>query len=98
MIVEKATLDVKSGQEAKFEKDFRRASKTIAKMKGYISHEILRCIEKRNRYLLIVNWEKIEDHEQGFRKSDEYLKWKELLHHYYDPFPTVEHYEKIELD
>ena len=95
MIVEKATIDVISGQESEFEKDFRTASKIISSMNGYISHQILRCIEKRNRYLLIVNWEKLEDHEIGFRKSEEYIKWKNLLHHYYDPFPTVEHYEKI---
>ena len=95
MIVEKATLDVISGQESEFEKDFRIASKIISSMNGYISHQILRCIEKRNRYLLIVNWEKLEDHEIGFRTSEEYIKWKNLLHHYYDPFPTVEHYEKF---
>lgn len=98
MIVEKATLDIEPGQEVEFENDFRIASKIISSMKGYISHEILRCLEKRNRYLLIVYWEKLEDHEDGFRKSQQYLEWKRLLHHYYDPFPVVEHYEKIVID
>ena len=98
MILEKATLDIVSGKEAEFENDFRSASNIISSMKGYISHEILRCLEKRNRYLLIVQWEKLEHHEDGFRKSQQYLEWKKLLHHYYDPFPTVEHYEKIAIN
>ena len=47
---------------------------------------------KEDKYILLVNWETIEDHEIGFRKSDEYQEWKALLHHFYEPFPTVEHY------
>ena len=52
-----------------------------------------RCIETPNRYLLLVQWEKLEDHTIGFRQSNRYSKWREMLHHFYDPFPTVEHYE-----
>ena len=31
----------------------------------------------------------------GFRQSSEYQQWKSLLHHFYDPFPIVEHYESV---
>jgi heme-degrading monooxygenase HmoA len=61
-------------------------------MPGYISHNLRRCIEKPSRYILLVSWEKLEDHTVGFRGSAEYGQWKSLLHHYYDPFPEVEHY------
>ena len=37
-----------------------------------------------------------EDHEVGFRQSPQYLAWKRLLHHFYDPFPVVEHFELVE--
>ncbi|NJL51951.1 MAG: antibiotic biosynthesis monooxygenase, partial [Hydrococcus sp. SU_1_0] len=39
--------------------------------------------------------ETIEDHTVGFRQSAEYQIWKKLLHHFYDPLPTVEHYQTI---
>jgi heme-degrading monooxygenase HmoA len=42
-----------------------------------------------------VYWQSLEDHTVGFRGSASYQEWKKLLHHYYDPFPTVEHYEQI---
>jgi len=45
---------------------------------------------------LLVNWATLEAHTEGFRGSLEYQDWKKLLHHFYDPFPTVEHY--IEVD
>ena len=63
-------------------------------MKGYIEHELLKCIAEENKYLLIVRWQKVEDRIEGFKKSEEYNRWKKLLHHYYDPFPVVEHYRK----
>jgi len=95
MILEIATLDIKPGQEAEFERDFDIASKIISESVGYMEHELQRCIEKPNRYVLLVRWETLSDHTEGFRKSVPYLEWKKLLHHYYDPFPTVEHYSII---
>lgn len=92
MILEVAVLDVKKGQEADFEKSFALAQKIISSMHGYISHELKHCIENKSRYLLLVHWQTLEDHTVGFRGSTEYQEWKALLHHYYDPFPTVEHY------
>lgn len=95
MILEKAILDVKPGQTKDFELAFTKAQKIITSMSGYLSHQLQRCVEKPNRYLLLVNWNTLEDHEVGFRQSTEYLEWKALLHHFYDPFPVVEHYESV---
>jgi heme-degrading monooxygenase HmoA len=95
MILEVAILDVIAGQESKFQTDFAAAQKIIASMRGYIGHQLQRCIEKPSRYLLLVNWQQLEDHTVGFRESAEYQTWKALLHHYYEPFPEVEHYELV---
>ncbi|MBH5316835.1 antibiotic biosynthesis monooxygenase [Paenibacillus sp. GSMTC-2017] len=95
MILEVAMLQVKPGMTEEFEGNFRQASAIISMMKGYINHELQNCIEDRNKYILLVNWETLEDHTIGFRGSKQYLEWKALLHHFYDPFPSVEHFEKI---
>ena len=95
MILEVASLNVKEGQEADFEYAFGQAQHIISAMPGYLSHQMQRCIERPNRYLLLVNWETLEDHTEGFRQSEPYQEWKALLHHFYDPFPEVEHYEKV---
>lgn len=92
MILEVATLDVRAGQEEAFEAAFKSALPIIAGMQGYVSHQIRRCIQHPSRYILLVEWAKLEDHTQGFRWSPQYQEWKALLHHFYDPFPTVEHY------
>jgi len=95
MILEIAILDVKPNEECAFEIAFSQAQEIIAKMPGYISHQLQRCLEIKNRYLLLVNWQKLEDHTIGFRESEEYQEWRTLLHHFYHPFPTVEHYETV---
>ncbi len=64
-------------------------------MSGYVSHDIKRCIEKPSRYVLLVNWDQLEDHTFGFRESSEYQEWRRLLHHFYQPFPEVEHYADL---
>lgn len=95
MILEVAMLNVKIGQERQFELDFARAGQYISSINGYIKHSLRRCLEQNNKYILLVEWENLEDHTIGFRQSPQYLEWKRLLHHYYDPFPTVEHYELV---
>jgi heme-degrading monooxygenase HmoA len=96
LILEVAQLRVCSDQASDFENAFLKAQQIISAMPGYMSHELQRCLERENEYVLLVRWQSVEAHEVGFRGSTEYQEWKELLHHYYDPFPTVLHYEPVD--
>ena len=93
MVLEVAILDVRKGQENAFEASFQLASPILSSSVGYLSHQLQHCIENRSRYLLLVSWKTLEDHTIGFRQSPQYEAWKQLLHHFYDPFPIVEHYQ-----
>lgn len=95
MILEVAILDVKLNQEKAFEDAFEKAQEIILNINGYVSHQLQKCVEKNNRYILLVNWKTLEDHTIGFRESKEYQKWRALLHHFYEPFPVVEHYQSV---
>ncbi len=93
MILEVAALHIKEGQTEAFEQNFVRASSIIASMKGYVSHQLKKCVENDHQYILLVEWETLDDHEIGFRQSPQYQDWKKLLHHFYEPFPEVLHYQ-----
>ena len=97
MILEAAILNVRAGQEAEFERAFRQAYPLISEQVGFVSLELQRCVETPTRYLLLVHWQTLDDHVKGFRHSPEYQRWKALLHHFYDPFPLVEHFEPVAL-
>jgi heme-degrading monooxygenase HmoA len=95
MILEHAVLEVIPGETSAFEHAFGEATPIIASMPGFRSLRLERCLEQPTRFLLLVEWERLEDHTEGFRGSPEYEQWRALLHHFYDPFPTVEHYERL---
>lgn len=95
MIIEHAVLEVIPGREAEFEAACGRATTIISSMPGFVSLRLARCIERQSQYLLLVEWGRLEDHTVGFRGSPEYVEWRRLLHHFYDPLPDVEHFVPV---
>jgi heme-degrading monooxygenase HmoA len=95
MVLEHAQLSVKPGEEQIFEAAFTQAKPIIASMPGFRCLTLSRCLERASTYLLLVEWDRLEDHTVGFRGSAQYEQWRSLLHHFYEPFPTVEHYEQV---
>lgn len=95
MILEAAYLRVIAGQTAQFEQAFAAASPLIAATPGYGGHQLQRCLEEPGCYLLLVQWQTLQAHTEDFRNSPRYTQWKELLHRFYDPFPTVQHFEQV---
>jgi heme-degrading monooxygenase HmoA len=92
MILEAAILNVKPGQGAAFEVAIAKARPLIAASEGFEGMEVRPCLEDSKRYLLLVHWARLEDHTEGFHGSARYRDWKATLHHFYEPFPSVEHY------
>jgi heme-degrading monooxygenase HmoA len=95
MILEIAQLRVRAGQAAEFEAAFAEAQRIISASPGYLGPELQRCLEREGEYVLLVRWSTLEEHEVGFRQSRAYQDWKRRLHHFYDPFPTVLHYQAV---
>ena len=93
MILEAALLDVRPGEEHLFEDAMVEAKTIITEALGCRSLRVTRCLETKGRYLLLVEWDELEDHTVGFRKSEAYERWRAKLHHFYEPMPTVEHFE-----
>ncbi len=94
LIVEHALLHIKPAQSAAFESAMKQAKPLIATSPGFIAIEVRPAAEVLDTYLLIVKWESIAAHRDGFRKSERYLKWKALLHHFYEPMPEVSYFSE----
>ncbi|WP_406238125.1 antibiotic biosynthesis monooxygenase family protein [Nocardia sp. NBC_01009] len=95
MILEHALLSVRPEQAEDFEAAFAEAKPIISAMPGFRSLSLSRGIETPDTYLLLVAWERLADHVEGFRGSAGYQRWQQLLHHFYDPFPVVQHFAPI---
>jgi heme-degrading monooxygenase HmoA len=95
MITVAAIVNIRAGQSAEFEAAFQQAAPLIATAPGYLDHELHKCQDTPGRYLVLEHWQSRDAHMLGFRQSPEFQEWKRLTHHFYDPFPTVEHYEPL---
>lgn len=95
MILEIAILTIYQGQNDAYEAAMREASPLIASSPGYISHSLQRCMEDPQRYVLLVQWQTLEDHTIGFRGSAAYQRWREITHPFYVPPAVVEHYIQV---
>ena len=87
MILEVAILNWIAGQEVEFEAAFADAQRHIQSVDGYLGHELRKCLEQANRYILLVHLRQLEDHTEGFRNSEQYQSWREALHNFSIPFP-----------
>jgi heme-degrading monooxygenase HmoA len=92
MVLEVAVLNVRAGQSPAFKVAMGEARPLIAATPGFQRMEVRPCVETTDRYLLLVWWDTLEAHTDSFRQSDRYQQWRALLHHFYEPFPLVEHY------
>jgi heme-degrading monooxygenase HmoA len=95
VILEHALLSVEDGEQDAFEAAFEQATEIIAGMPGFGRLTLSRCLERANTHLLLVEWGRLEDHTRGFRGTPQYQEWRALLHRFYEPFPTVEHFEPV---
>ena len=94
-ILERAELPVIAHLTAEFEEAFARVRHLPAQIEGFQRLTLHRGIESPDLYVLLIEWASVEAHEVGFRTSPQYLEWSETLHRFYDPFPTVEHFELV---
>jgi len=98
MIVEHALLRVRDGETEAFEAAMRRAIPLIAASPGFHDITVRPAIETPGLYLLLVRWDDIASHRDGFRKSDRYVELRALLHHYYEPMPEVRYFGASVID
>lgn len=95
MVLEVAMLSVRAGEESAFEEAMVKAAPVIAGSRGYMGHQLQRCIETKGRYLLLVRWETLEAHTVGFRESPAFGEWRSIIGPYFAAPPAVEHYDNV---
>jgi heme-degrading monooxygenase HmoA len=97
MILEIADIHINAGQQADFEKAVNLAMSTIfAKAKGFRGHQLRHSIETPDRYVLLLNWDTLEDHTVAFRGSVLFTEWRSLIGAYFAKPPYVEHFKLID--
>lgn len=96
MILEVADILIHPGRQADFVRAVHEGLDTvISKSAGFRGYEIRHGIESPERYLLLLQWDSLEDHTVGFRESDLYPRWRALVAPFFARPPAVEHFEPV---
>jgi heme-degrading monooxygenase HmoA len=96
MVLEHAVITVRDGASQEFEAAVRQARAVIAASPGFVSLSLHRGVEAPDRYLLLVEWETLDDHIVGFRQSDRFTEWRALIGPFFESPPMVDHVEAVE--
>jgi heme-degrading monooxygenase HmoA len=94
MVLEVADIRVPQGSEAEAEAAIVRGlDEVLSRARGYVRHELRRGVESPTRYLLLIEWESVDDHVVGFRESPAYDEWSAIVRPFFASPPSVEHFE-----
>jgi len=95
MILEVAILHIKPEEMKNFEAVFPKVEPIFRSVKGYISHELQRCVETEGRYHFLIRWESIEAHTVNFRQSAKFQEFRGLVGGFFAQPPLAEHFERV---
>lgn len=96
MVLEIAEISITPGREAAFVQAYREARKHVAVSPGLRSMRMTRGVESPNRFVLLIEWDSVEAHEQGFRETERFAAWREAIGPYFAEPPRVEHFADID--
>ena len=96
MILELADIRIHPGQQQLFEAAIQRGvEQVIRHAKGFISCRIEHGIESPERYLLMIEWETLDNHMVDFRNSPAFQDWRGIVGPFFATAPSVEHFNLL---
>jgi len=95
MIHEMASILVKPGMGKHFEQGFLKARPLFERAKGCHGVRLERSVEDPLRYLIVIEWETLDDHVVRFRNSEDHGRWRDLVGTFFASPPSVDHTETV---
>jgi quinol monooxygenase YgiN len=96
MILEVADIDVRPGSEDEFTTAYLGARETLVSTPGCRSARMTRGIESPSRFVLLVEWDSVEAHEDNFRGTDRFSAWRAAIGPFFAGPPRVEHVRDLD--
>jgi quinol monooxygenase YgiN len=95
MVLEVADIQVSPGAEEAFVAAFHSVRDVLTGTPGCLSARMTQGIESPARFTLLVEWDSIEAHEQNFRGTDRFTRWRAALSPHFAGPPNVEHFADL---
>ena len=96
VVLEVAIIEVTPGQEDEFVSAYHRVRSEVGGAPGCRSIRMTRGVESPSRFVLLVEWDSVEAHEQGFRATERFTRWRAGIGPHFAAPPRVEHYTDVD--
>jgi quinol monooxygenase YgiN len=84
---------IPSAQAEAFEKAYHRAETILRRSKHCLGYDLLRGIEEPENWILLLHWDSVEGHEQGFRREPDFTGFFSLVKPFFQQIQEMKHYE-----
>ncbi len=95
MVLEVALIDVQPGREDVFAAAYTQAHPIVATTPGCRSVRMTRGVESPSRFVLLVEWDSVAAHQDNFRATERFGRWRSLIGPYFASPPVVEHFTDV---
>ena len=96
MILELADIRIAPGQQAAFDEAIERGVRSvISQARGFRGFQVQKGVESPERYLLMIEWDSLEDHTVAFRGSAAFAEWRAIVGPFFVSPPQVEHFTRL---
>lgn len=95
MVLEVADFQVTPGAEEEFLSAYRGIRDVLISTPGCRSARMTRGIESPARFTLLVEWDSLDAHENNFRASERFERWRAAIGPFFAAPPVVEHFADV---
>jgi quinol monooxygenase YgiN len=93
MVVEYIRYTVPSDQAVEFQKAYRRAGRVLDADSHCLRHEVARGVEEPEHFVVRIEWDSVQGHEQGFRSSPQFAEFFAAVRPFFSQIEEMKHYQ-----
>ena len=92
MVVEYIRYRIVGDREEEFESAYARAAASLAASEHCLAYELSRCVEDPEQWVLRIEWDSLEGHEQGFRRGPQFSAFFAAVKPFFEQIEEMRHY------
>ena len=97
MVIEYIRYSIPAGQADQFIAAYATAANVLRDSSHCLGYELSRCTEEPTSFILRIEWESLDGHMNGFRRSPEFREFFASVRPFVGNLEEMRHYERTEV-
>jgi quinol monooxygenase YgiN len=93
MVVEYVRYRISTDRQEPFEAAYRDAARSLDASEHCLAYDLSKGVEEPEHYILRIEWDSLEGHEQGFRGSPEFQTFLAAVRPFVEDIEEMKHYD-----